>query len=203
MEDEQLPGTSRLEAFSDGVIAVAITILVLEIKLPHLNSDVTDAGALAAMKMLFPQVLAFILSFVMLAIFWVNHHQFMHSINNVNRTVLWLNVNLLFWLCIIPFPTAFLGSHSYLKTAVGLFAVCMFCAATSFYLLRWYTLKKAELHHEHISNEFIKASLRKSMVAPFLYAISIAGSVFSVYVAYAIFIAVPVLFFLPQKHKSK
>ena len=203
MENEQFPGTGRLEAFSDGVIAVAITILVLEIKLPHLKSGVADAEAFASMKMLLPQLLAFILSFVMLAIFWVNHHQFMHSITHVNRTLLWLNMDLLFWLCIIPFPTAFLGDHPYLKTAVGLFGICMFCAAAGFYLLRWYALKKAALHYKHIGDEFVKASLGKSRVAPVLYALSIAGTYFSVYIAYAIFIAVPVLLLLPQKHKQK
>ena len=201
MENENLPGTTRVEAFSDGVMAVAITILVLEIKLPHLNSDVSDTDALLAMKALLPQIFTFILSFVMLAIFWVNHHQFMHSISSVNRSVLWLNNHLLFWLCLIPFPTAFLGDQPFLKTAVGLFAACMFCAAVSFFLLRWYALTKSQLTHQHISNDYIKTSLRKSAIAPILYAISIAGAFISVYISYAIFIAVPLLFFLPQKHK--
>lgn len=200
---EPLPGTQRIEAFSDGVLAIVITLMVLEIKVPLLAESATDAEALQKLGTLVPKFLAYLLSFVMIAIFWVNHHQFFHSLRRSDRTLLWLNNHLLFWLCLIPFPTAFLGEHPSLKTAVAFFAILMFMAALSFYILRRYAMRRPELLLASLSASVVRKSLRRSLVAPVLYFVAILSTWASVYIAYAIFISVPLLFFLPINHSTE
>jgi len=120
---------TRLEAFSDGVIAIIITIMVLELKAPH-DSD------LAALARLAPIFLSYLLSFVIVAIYWVNHHHLIHLARKVDGKILWANLHLLFWLSLMPWVTAYLGENHATPLAVGLYGgVAMACSA-AFYLLR-------------------------------------------------------------------
>lgn len=203
VSNEKLPGTNRIEAFSDGVLAIVITLMVLEIKIPAIENTATNNETWQQLQPVLPKFLAYLLSFVMVAVYWVNHHQLFHSLRNVDRTLLWLNNNFLLWICLLPFPTELIGSHPHSQVFVLIFALLMLLCALSFYLMRWYALKKANLSHETISNEYINASLRKSLIGPILYFIAIISSPFKVTIAYVIFIVVPLLFFVPQKHKQK
>src|SRR2546425_782379 len=106
MEKEKVMSTQRIEAFSDGVFAIIVTLLVLDLKVPDLPQQITNQETLQALFNLAPQFISFVLSFFILCIFWVNHHQFFHTIKTADRKLLWLNNLLLFWLCFIPFPTA-------------------------------------------------------------------------------------------------
>jgi uncharacterized membrane protein len=113
---------SRLEAFSDGVIAIIITIMVLELKVPH-STSWNDLLAL------WPVLLSYLLSFVNIGIFWVNHHHMLHTVKKVNGAVLWANLNLLFWLSLMPFATAWMGENHFSDTTVVLYcAVLCLCA---------------------------------------------------------------------------
>ncbi|MBW4505280.1 MAG: DUF1211 domain-containing protein [Scytonematopsis contorta HA4267-MV1] len=121
-------GKGRLEAFSDGVIAIIITIMVLEIKVPH-GSD------LAALRPLIPVFLSYVLSFIYLGIYWNNHHHLLQAVRHVNGNILWANLHLLFWLSLIPFATGWMGENNFAAIPVALYGVILFFAALAYFIL--------------------------------------------------------------------
>ncbi len=120
--------TSRLEAFSDGVLAIIITIMVLELRVPH-------GAALGDLTPLIPVFLSYVLSFVYLGIYWNNHHHLLHITSRVSGAVLWANLHLLFWLSLIPFVTAWMGENHFARTPVALYGVVLLMAAISYTIL--------------------------------------------------------------------
>lgn len=120
--------TSRLEAFSDGVIAILITIMVLELRAPHV-------ATLASLKPLVPVLLSYLLSFVFLGIYWTNHHHLLHAAEQVNGRVLWANLHLLFWLSLIPFVTAWMGENPFTQWPVALYGMILLLAAVAYFIL--------------------------------------------------------------------
>ena len=121
--------TNRIEAFSDGVMAILITIMVLELKAPH---DPTPAS----LAKMWPTFFAYVLSFIIIAIYWINHHHLIHLVTRVDSVVLWANINLLFWISLIPWVTVYLGDNHALPFPVALYAAVSTAGAISFYLLR-------------------------------------------------------------------
>ncbi|MEK7727972.1 MAG: TMEM175 family protein, partial [candidate division KSB1 bacterium] len=119
---------ARLEAFSDGVIAIIITIMVLEMKAPH-------GAELAALVPLVPVFLSYVLSYVFLGIYWNNHHHLMQAVRKVNGRVLWANLHLLFWLSLIPFVTGWMGENHFAALPVALYGVVLLCAACAYFIL--------------------------------------------------------------------
>jgi uncharacterized membrane protein len=120
---------TRLEAFSDGVIAILITILVLELKVPH-GTD------LAALRPLVPTFLAYVLSFVYVGIYWNNHHHMLHAAGPIDGRILWANLHLLFWLSLVPFVTGWLGENDFQPVPTALYGTVMFCAGVAYYILQ-------------------------------------------------------------------
>src|SRR4051794_5205371 len=118
----------RLEAFSDGVLAIIITIMVLELKVPH-GED------LASLKPLLPAITSYILSFIYIGIYWNNHHHMLHAAHKVNGSVLWANLHLLFWLSLVPFITEWMGENHFAKMPVILYGIVLFMAGIAYYLL--------------------------------------------------------------------
>src|SRR5512139_3223098 len=118
-------GKARLEAFSDGVIAIIITIMVLEMKVPH-GED------LAVLRPILPVFLSYVLSFVYVGIYWNNHHHMLHTVKTVSGSVLWANLHLLFWLSLFPFATGFMGENHFAATPSALYGVVLLCAALSY-----------------------------------------------------------------------
>src|SRR5437870_3397919 len=121
-------GKGRLEAFSNGVIAVIITIMVLEMKAPH----GTDCEAL---RPVLPIFLSYVLSFIYLGIYWNNHHHLLQAIQQVNGRILWANLHLLFWLSLIPVTTGWMGENHYAAVPVALYGVVLLCAAVAYFIL--------------------------------------------------------------------
>lgn len=121
--------TSRLEAFSDGVLAIIITIMVLELKVPH-------AVDLAALKPLLPVLLSYVLSFIYLGIYWNNHHHLFQATEQVSGGILWANLNLLFWLSLFPVTTGWLGENGLASTPTAVYGFVLFMAAIAFYILQ-------------------------------------------------------------------
>ncbi len=119
---------NRLEGFSDGVIAIIITIMVLELRVPH------DASP-SALVPLVPVLLSYVLSFVFLGIYWSNHHHLLHAVQHVNGGVLWANLHLLFWLSLIPFATAWMGENRFAPWSVALYGTVLFFSAIAYYIL--------------------------------------------------------------------
>ena len=118
----------RLEAFSDGVLAVIITIMVLEMKSPHGTS-------LAALRPLIPVLLSYVLSFVYIGIYWSNHHHLLHATQRVNGSTLWANLHLLFWLSLVPFTTAWMGENHFTSWPVALYGIVLLLAAIAYFIL--------------------------------------------------------------------
>lgn len=187
------PSTTRIEAFSDGVLAIVITLMVLEIKIPAMADRISNGEAWNALRVLWPKLLSYSLSFFMIAIFWVNHHQLFHAIKNSTKSLLWLNNLWLFFICLLPFPTAFLGEHPSLPLACTLFGTELFLCALFFFMIRWRAYQSGLFHETH-SKSSAKRLLIKSMLAPSCYAISIVASWFSIQAAYCIFIGMPFVF---------
>ena len=185
--------TNRIEAFSDGVMAILITIMVLELKAPH---DPTPAS----LARMWPTFFAYVLSFIIIAIYWVNHHHLIHLVNRVDSVVLWANINLLFWISLIPWVTVYLGDNHALPFPVALYAAVSTAGAISFFLLR---ASIAHHHHEPEFKRLNKRMARKNVIAIVIYVVAIA--VAFVYTPLAlILIATPALmYFLPERGIGK
>lgn len=191
--------TNRIEAFSDGVIAILITIMVFDLKLPETNSS-----GLAVFKPLISKLLSYAMSFLVLAIMWVNHHQLFHQVKKSDRKLLWHNIHLLFWMSLIPFATNYMGSNPFLPESTLLYGLVFFMCALSFSLLRSYIVRK-ELLYETISKTAQNKLLRKNMIAFTLYCSAAVLGYVSVYISFILFLIVPAMYFIPEKiiHEEK
>jgi uncharacterized membrane protein len=185
--------TNRIEAFSDGVMAIIITIMVLELKAPH------DPTPTSLVKM-WPVFFAYVLSFLIIAIYWVNHHHLIHMVNRVDAVILWANVNLLFWISLMPWVTVYLGDNHALPFPVALYAAVSAAGGVSFFLLR---ASIARQHHDPVFERLNKRMARKNLIAILIY---LAGIVVAfIYTPLAlILIATPAaMYFLPERELEK
>jgi uncharacterized membrane protein len=186
-------GTNRLEAFSDGVMAILITIMVLELKPPH---DPTPAS----LAQMWPTFFAYVLSFVIIAIYWVNHHHLIHLVQRVDSIILWANMNLLFWISLIPWVTVYLGDNHALPFPVALYAAVSAAGAISFFFLR---ASIARHHHEPEFKRLNKKMSRKNLIAILIYLAAIPSAFAYVPLA-LILIALPAsMYFLPERGVEK
>ncbi len=188
------PGTGRIEAFSDGVIAIIITIMVLNLKLPD---GAAERGLWDGILVpLAPILVSYVMSFVVVGVLWVNHHQLMPTAPIATRPLMWWNNNLLFWMSLIPFATSFLGQHSFLPLAVALYGFILAASVFGLLLLRLHvqsvtkTRAIVEAHHVRV--------VRKTIIGAALYGLSVPLAFVSVYISMAIFVIVPAMFFLPE-----
>ncbi|MEO6037455.1 MAG: TMEM175 family protein [Saprospiraceae bacterium] len=193
------PTTNRVEQFSDGVISIIITIMVLGLKLPALPKNFSGTELLAAAHQLAPNLLAYALSFFIIAIFWVNHHDFFHSLRNTDPKLIWINNFLLFWLSLVPFATAFLGEHPTTPAALMAFGFLLMMAAACFPLMTYYTIYMGHLTHDDVSMELRRQTFRRSLPGFVLYLCSIVAAPFSVWFSWIILFSVPVYYLLPQR----
>jgi len=186
--------TNRIEAFSDGVMAILITIMVLELKAPH---DPTPAS----LARMWPTFFAYVLSFIIIAIYWVNHHHLIHLVNRVDSVVLWANINLLFWISLIPWVTVYLGDNHALPFPVALYAAVSTAGAISFFLLRASIARDHQREPEF--KRLNKKMARKNIISIAIYVVAIA--VAFVYTPLAlILIATPAtMYFLPERGIGK
>src|SRR3954454_12216153 len=154
---------TRLEAFSDGVIAIIITIMVLELKVPH-------GVELAALKPLFPVFLSYVLSFIYVGIYWNNHHHMLHTTRHVSGGILWANLHLLFWLSLFPFTTAWTGENHLAPTPTAVYGFILFMAAIAYYILQRAIIAR-EGSHSLLASAI--GSDWKGKISPALYLIAI------------------------------
>ena len=181
--------TTRLEAFSDGVIAILITIMVLELRAPHDSS-------LAALRPLWPVFLSYVMSFIYLGIYWNNHHHLLHASEHVNGRILWANLHLLFWLSLIPFTTAWMGENHFGGSSVALYGVVLLCAAISYFIL------VRALLALHGSESVLAAALGsdfKGKISIVLYLVAIALTFVNNWIGFAIYVLVAIMWLVPDK----
>ncbi len=180
---------TRLEAFSDGVLAIIITIMILEIKVPH-------GDEFADLKPLIPKFLSYILSFIYVGIYWNNHHYLLHGLSKVNGKVLWSNLHLLFWLSLIPVSTGWMGEHNFAKASMALYGFILLLSAISYFILQYII----------ICNEGEDSVLRKALKKDFkgkasivLYVIGIVASFYNEWISGAAYFIVALLWLIPDK----
>jgi uncharacterized membrane protein len=180
---------TRLEAFSDGVIAIIITIMVLELRPPH---DAT----LSALQPVIPAALSYVLSFVMIGIYWHNHHHLLQAVHRVNGRVLWANTHLLFWLSLIPFVTAWMGENHFGAVPVAAYGVIMVCAGVAYYILAHVLIS----HHGRDS-ALAKAFGRdwKGKLSVAIYAAAIPLSFVNSALACGLYVLVAVIWLVPDR----
>ncbi len=186
-------GKSRLEAFSDGVMAIIITIMVLELKTPHSHD-------LQALEPLIPVFISYLLSFIFIGIYWNNHHHLFHVVQKTSGGVLWANLHLLFWLSLIPFVTAWMGETGFTAWPVALYGVILFFSGFAYYILVQALLRAHEPTsqlHQAIGSDF------KGKISVVVYAIGIGVSFYNSWLAYALYGAVSILWLIPDRRIEK
>ncbi len=196
--DTTLEGTGRIEAFSDGVIAIVVTLLVLEIRVPEIR-ELTNAAALSALVTIAPKLAGFFISFVTVAIFWVNHHHFFHPVTKSDGALLWYNNHLLFWLAVIPFVTAFVGDYPTIPLVVAVYGFVLFMAALAFTLMSGHVFFRSALLPESISVTTRTLQFRRAGIGVIVYGVSVFAAFVHPYIALAIFVMVPLYYFLPGR----
>jgi uncharacterized membrane protein len=182
-------GKNRLEAFSDGVIAIIITIMVLELKVPH-GTD------LEALRPLIPVFFSYVLSFIYLGIYWNNHHHMLHTMHRVTGPILWANLNLLFWLSLVPFTTGWMGENHFANLPTALYGVVLLAAGISYYVLQQLI----------IASQGTDSMLRKALggdwkgkVSPLLYITAVAVAYWQRWVALGIYALVALIWLIPDR----
>ena len=183
-----MKGTGRLEAFSDGVLAIIITIMVLEMKVPH---DTEVATLLA----LWPVFLSYVLSFLYLGIYWNNHHHMFHVVDWVNGAVLWANLHLLFWLSLVPFVTGWMGENGFATVPMALYGGVLLMAAVAYRILQ-----RAILRQE--PDSVLAAAVgndRKGKRSLLLYVVAIAAAFVHPWIAGALYLGVALIWLVPDR----
>lgn len=181
-------GKGRLEAFSDGVLAIIITIMVLELKVPHGSSP-------EALKPLIPVFFSYVLSFIYLGIYWNNHHHMLHSIHKVNGKILWANMHLLFWLSLTPFTTAWMGENHFETWTVALYGFVLLMSGLAYFILAK-CLVIAHGKESMIAKAIGKD--RKGILSVMLYSIGIGSTFISPWIGFTIYILVAIMWFIPD-----
>jgi uncharacterized membrane protein len=179
----------RLEAFSDGVIAIIITIMVLEMKVPH-GTD------LASLQPVVPVFLSYVLSYVNIGIYWNNHHLLLHACRHVTGRVLWSNLLLLFWLSLVPFCTGWMGENHFAPLPTALYGVVLLLAAFSYILLQ-----SAIVAADGSASPLARAvgADRKGLISRLLYVVAIAAAFFRPWVAWLLYVTVALIWFVPDR----
>lgn len=183
----------RLEAFSDGVIAIIITIMVLELKVPH-------GADLASLEPLIPVMISYVLSFIFIGIYWNNHHHLLQAVQKVNGPILWANMHLLFWLSLTPIVTGWMGENHFAEVPVAIYGVNLLCSAIAYYILSRVLIT----HHGHQSKLAIAiGSDFKGKISAAIYAAAIPLAFVNRWISLSMYILVAVMWLIPDRRVEK
>ncbi len=179
----------RLEAFSDGVIAIIITIMVLELKVPH-------GGDWASLKPLLPVIVSYILSFIYIGIYWNNHHHMMQAVQSINGSILWANLHLLFWLSLIPFVTGWMGENHFAKATIALYGFVLLMNGIA------YSILSNALIRRHGKDSALGAAVgngNKGKISVITYITAILLSLVNSWISFALYVIVAAIWFIPDR----
>jgi len=188
-ECEKLMNKGRLEAFSDGVIAILITIMVLELKIPH----GTDWESLSP---LFPVFVTYVLSFIYLGIYWNNHHHLLQATKHINGTILWANLHLLFWLSLVPFVTGWMGENHFAPLPTAVYGAILLAAAIAYYILQTLIIR------EHGKDSSLKKAIGndfKGKISPVIYVAAIILAFVNQWISDALYVLVALMWLIPDR----
>jgi uncharacterized membrane protein len=183
----------RLEAFTDGVLAIIITIMVLELKVPH-------GGDFGDLKPLIPVFGSYVLSFIYLAIYWNNHHHMMQTVKQVNGSMLWANMHLLFWLSIIPFATGWMGENHFSTASVFLYGIMLLFASIAYWILQTIIIKS------HGNESILVKALGKDLkgkISPILYVFGSLSAFYNIWVSGGVYVLVAIIWLIPDSRIEK
>lgn len=181
---------TRLEAFSDGVFAILITILVLELRIPH-------GETIEALQPLLPSLLVYILSFINLGIYWNNHHHMLHATHHVNGKMLWANLHLLFWLSLLPFVTGWMGQNHFAPLPTAVYGIDLLCAAIAYTILQS-TILSGHKHEDAVLAAAVGRDF-KGKVSMLMYATAIPVAFLNQWISDLLYIAVAAIWFVPDR----
>jgi uncharacterized membrane protein len=183
----------RLEAFSDGVIAIILTIMVLELKVPH-------QATLVALRPLAPVFLSYVISFIVIGIYWNNHHHLFQAVQYINGRVMWANLHLLFWLSLIPFVTAWTGENNFVAVPVALHGAVFLLVGISYYILT----QTLVAHHGRDSNLAVAIGKDvKGIISLIIYAVGIGLAFVNSWLAFGLYVLVAIIWFVPDRRIEK
>jgi uncharacterized membrane protein len=182
-------GKSRFEAFSDGVLAIIITIMVLELKVPH-------AASIEALKPLIPVFLSYVLSFVYLGIYWNNHHHMLHTCRKVTGPMLWANLHLLFWLSLVPFVTGWMGENHFAAVPSALYGGVMLMSAIAYFILQQLII--ASQGPDSLLKKAVGGDW-KGKLSPVLYTIAIPAAFVSRWISLGLYVLVALIWLVPDR----
>jgi uncharacterized membrane protein len=186
-------GTGRLEAFSDGVIAIIITIMVLELRVPH-------ATSFESLRPVLPVFLSYILSFVYLGIYWNNHHHMLHTTKTVDGAILWANLHLLFWLSLVPFVTAWMGENHFASVPMALYGGVMLMASLAYWLLQRTIIVRQG------PDSMLAAAVGRDLkgkISPVFYTLAIVTSLIQPWIAGALYVSVALMWLIPDRRIAR
>ncbi|CAN5550546.1 TMEM175 family protein [soil metagenome] len=185
---------SRLEAFSDGVLAIIITIMILEIKIPH-GSDWSELNPLI------PAILSYLMSFIYIGIYWGNHHHILYSLKRITSGIIWANLNLLFWLSLIPFATGWMGENHFAPNTVAVYGLLLLLCGVAFTILQ--KLVENQIHGVEDLEKAFSGLKIKGIVSTLAYIVSIPLAFINSTLSCGIFVAVAILWIIPSKEIEK
>ncbi len=180
---------NRMEAFSDGVIAIIITIMVLEMRAPH-------EASLAALQPLVPVFLSYVLSFIFVGIYWSNHHHLLHAVEHVNGRILWANLHLLFWLSLVPFVTVWMGVNLFAPVPVAIYGVVLLAASIAYYIL---TRSLISLHGRTSTIATAVGRDFKGQLSTVIYLIGIPLALVKWWMGFALYVFVAIMWLVPDR----
>jgi len=181
--------TNRMEAFSDGVIAIIITIMVLELRVPH------ETG-LTALRPLVPVLLSYVLSFIYLGIYWSNHHHLLHAVDHVDGRILWANLHLLFWLSLVPFVTAWMGENHFATVPVAVYGLVLLAASIAYYIL---TRALIALHGRTSKLSMAVGKDLKGQLSTSIYAVGIPLALLRWWLGFGLYVLVAIMWLVPDR----
>lgn len=186
-------GKGRLEAFSDGVFAIIITIMVLEMKVPH-GDDI------ASLKPLLPVIISYILSFIYVGIYWNNHHHMMHAVESINGTALRANLHLLFWLSLIPFVTGWMGENHFARAPVAMYGFVLIMNAIAYSILSNTLIRR---HGKNSALALAVGNGTKGKISVVIYITAVLLSLVNSWISFALYVVVAAIWFIPDKRIEK
>jgi len=186
-------GTERLQAFSDGVLAIIITVKLLEMKIPH-------GDYLNSLKPILPVFLSYILSFIYIGIYWSNHHHMLYSVKHVNGAVLWANTHLLFWLSLVPFASGWMGENHFTKWPVILYGIALCMSGVAYYILAQALVK---LHGKNSTLAIAIGKDKKGIISVVIYIVAILAAFFNSAISLILYACVAGMWLIPDKRIEK
>lgn len=186
---------NRVEAFSDGIFAILVTLLILEIRVPHIEHAGSSAELFVSIRALAPKFISWVISFLTICIVWMNHHRLFDSFKGINVGLFWLNTHLLLWICFVPFPTALVGDYPQNPLSVAFYGIIMAFIGMAFLAARIYGLMNRELLKETVSLETYKKTILFSFIfGPVLYLIAASLAWVSTVISFMLYFLIAVYF---------